>query len=144
MVDLAPDEIADEAQTLGATLAASAEGDFSLFESAEYEEADAVVHRFDVETCDFVEIPVTEVDFGFEVETLPTEPGRYSFEVTNVGEEFHVLAVARLRDEATGSAEEAFAAADDEAAFEQSFEVVGGVGVEPGQDDFQLYEFEVG
>ena len=143
-VDVAPAELAEEAPVLLTAIEAAAQGDFSVFEDPNFEAASSTVHTFDVEECGFQPIDIEAVDYGFEAPDLPTEPGRYSLELTNSGEEFHVLGLARLRDDRDGTAQEVFEAATDEAAFEAAFEQIGGIGVGPGDDEFQLVELTAG
>jgi hypothetical protein len=74
-----------------------------------------------------VEIEATEYMFHGD---LPTAAGRYSFVMTNGGEEPHIMVLARLEDGAT--LEEALASEGDEGVaeeFESGFAMPGGEGV---------------
>jgi hypothetical protein len=148
LLAIAPDELADEVQVLGEAFHAAADdGDFAVFESDETAEADASVHAFDLANCDFTPAPVTAVDYEFTGD-LPTEPGVYSLEAENTGEEAHLFVLARLRDGEEGSAEEVFQSIADspdaEAAFGEHFDELGGPFVTPGANDYALLDLEAG
>ncbi|MDQ3293964.1 MAG: hypothetical protein M3527_05900, partial [Actinomycetota bacterium] len=145
---VAPEEIAEELDTIVTAFQEIAEsGDFSAFEAPEITAANDTVHQYEIENCGFVPIDVVETDYAYEV-TLPTEPGRYSIDATNEGEEAHLALVARLKDGEAGTAEEAFgaagAAADPEAAFNEVFEEAIGPFSTPGGTDFNYVDLEAG
>ena len=113
-----PEEIAAEAETfVDAYVAAGDDVDPSIF--AEFGEELAVIEAFDAQHCGItseVEEPpdpavvsidpaatrvdVDATDFHFEFQP-PTAAGRYSFVMTNNGEEPHVMILAQLQPGAT-------------------------------------------
>lgn len=151
VVALAPEELAEAAEVFqDAFDRAADDGDFSGFETPELAEADATAHAFDLANCGLEAIDVTAADYRYTAD-LPSAPGRYSFEVTNEGDEPYLAVVARLHDGETGTAEEVFAeigAIEDpeqaEATFDERFDQVAATFVEPGGGDYQLYDLEAG
>ena len=114
----APEEIATEAKTfVDAYIAAGDEVSPSIF--AEYGEELGVIDAFQAENCgipieadeppdpemvsidpEATRVDVDATDFHFEFEP-PTAAGRYSFVMTNDGEEMHMLILAQMEPGAT-------------------------------------------
>ena len=127
--------------------AAATEGDFEAFESEDFGAADDEVHAFELENCEFERFDLTATDYAWDGE-LPTTAGRYSIDLSNDGEEGHVVVIGRLNDGVTGTAEEAFAAVseapDPESAFGESFTEVPGPFAVPGDSEYAYTDLEAG
>ncbi|MET0459331.1 MAG: hypothetical protein ABW195_08785 [Ilumatobacteraceae bacterium] len=136
----APEEIADAAKTFVDAYVAAGEDAMTVF--LEHEEELAVIEAFDAEHCGIVSeeeappdpevvtidpaatrVDVEGTDFHFEFEP-PTAAGRYSFVMTNDGEEPHMMILAQMEPGATF---DEVMASEGEEGLVQSFESIAAV-----------------
>jgi hypothetical protein len=134
----APPAIAEEAAAMAAAYGEGIDAAIAAFEDI----GDTIAEH-DIEACDVQPVAVEAADFTFDGE-FPTEAGRVSFQLTNTGQEPHVLVIGRLRDDAAGTAEEVFAGITDEAAFEAAFEDVTSAFAAPGEEGTGTAELDPG
>jgi hypothetical protein len=134
----APEEIAAEAKTfVDAYIAAGDDVDPSIF--AQYGDELAVIEAFDAEHCGIsreeeeppdpevvsidpaaTRVDIAATDFHFEVEP-PTTAGRYSFVMSNDGQEPHMMILAQMEP---GAALDEVMASEGEEGLVQSFESI--------------------
>jgi uncharacterized cupredoxin-like copper-binding protein len=116
--DLAPDEIAADVTTFVEVFEA-ADGDFTVvFTDPAAGAAAESLTAFEAEQCGFesdepeqdpsvtvldpdaTRVDLTATDYHFDGD-IPSEAGRYSFVMTNEGDEVHILILVHLEDDAT-------------------------------------------
>ena len=110
--ELAPDDLRPAVESLGAAFAAAGDDLGAVFSDPEASAALEQITEFEATTCalgtaqdasvneidpDATRIDVVASDYHFDAE-YPTEPGRYSFVITNEGVEPHLAILARLED----------------------------------------------
>lgn len=147
-VAAAPTEVTAAAHTLADTVAGVIDGgDPSVFDSPEFTTASDGAHSYDLANCGWQQVEVGLVDTAFQV-TLPSASGVYSFEGTNNGEQFHVIAIGRLRDGVEATAQEAWdavmSATDGEAEFGKHFDDVAGTAMAPGNSGHAVADLTPG
>lgn len=141
---LAPSEVTEEYAVLEAALGEVVDtGNPESYFTDEVTATEVGVHAHDLEQCDWAAVAVVAEDYAF-VADWPTAPGPVSFDVTNSGAEPHVLIVARKLDSVSGSALEAFQAAEREEDVATSFEFAASVFVAPGTSDYALADLAAG
>ena len=124
--ELAPEELRPEVETLGAAFAAAGEDLGAVFSDPEASAALEQITEFEATSCalgpvqdasvteldpDATRVDVVASDYHFDAD-YPTTPGRYSFAMTNEGDEPHLAILARLEDGV--SVEEAMASEGEE------------------------------
>jgi hypothetical protein len=121
----APDEIADEADTVVEAFIAAGDDPFAAFEAPGVEEAFEVIEPFDEEHCGIVvedgeedgdgeqdpsltepdesaaQVAVAATDYAFAFDPAAPAAGRTQFTMTNEGDERHVMYLFKLSDGAT-------------------------------------------
>jgi hypothetical protein len=148
-VAAAPTEVTAAAATFADTVAGViAGGDVGALEGDDMNAARATQHTYDLANCGWQRVDVTLVDTSFQL-TAPAAAGVYSFEGTNHGEQFHVIALGRLRDDAPeATAQEAWdavmASPDGETEFGTHFDSVAGAGIAPGTDGYAVADLTPG
>lgn len=112
----APDEVENDVATQ-ARLARQAlsTGDDSVFGSPEFTEADARVDQYMLDNCGYDQIETVASDYQFEGVPESIEGGTVAVTLTNEGEEIHEIALLRINDDVTLSAEELLALPEEEA-----------------------------
>lgn len=131
--EVAPAEVADDIDTLVASLEKVAEtGDFGAFEDPETEAASQRAHQFDLDNCGWNVADVTAVDYAFEGVKPSYPAGTTSFEFSNEGEELHEFIVLRKKDDTSESFEELLELPEEEA--RQKVDSVASTFGEPGEE----------
>lgn len=121
----APDEIADEANTVVDAFLAAGDDPFAAFEAPGVDEAFAVIEPFDAEHCGIdsngegegeegaqdpsltepdesaAQVAVAATDYAFAFDPAAPAAGRTQFTMTNEGDERHVMYLFKLADGAT-------------------------------------------
>jgi uncharacterized cupredoxin-like copper-binding protein len=115
---------------------------FAVFDSPEFMEAAAAVDEVTERECDFEELAMTAVDYGYE--DLPEERGQqiYRLAMVNEGEELHEAAILRVDDEDTEAStlvEQLEQLPDDQ--FEQQASFIGIAFAAPGEETSTYVEF---
>jgi len=143
VLDASPDSVRTDVETMLAAAEAAAEtGDGSAFQSPEFAAAETKWHAAGLEACGWAIERVTMTEYLFDGIPATMAPGITSFELSNDGGEFHVIAILRKND----GVDEDFAellAKPDGAGFEDMTEVASGF-VAPGQSGYALGELTPG
>ncbi|GAA2543491.1 hypothetical protein [Pseudonocardia hydrocarbonoxydans] len=132
--ETAPAEIKDSVDTLVETSTQSlSTGDFSGTESPAFAAAEDEVDATALADCGFEETSVTAVDFEFQglPDSLPA--GQSAVTLTNEGEDFHEIVLARINDDVTLPVADVLALPMEEAL--ASVQLVGIVFAAPGESD---------
>lgn len=142
ITDNAPEDLADTAATLDGTIQALLDGDAGPFN--EHATFELYIELLDgaVGECDYNEVEVELVDYGFHVpDTL--EAGTYAFTLTNSSEaEEHEMILMRKNDGVTLSAEELLELPEEEALSQAEPVAFGWAG--PGETGSALAELTAG
>lgn len=127
----APDEIADALTVLTTNARTVLDtGDFSVFETPEFEAAIVTSDTWIAENCEFAtRAEIVAAEYRYEGQTTAYPAGRAAFTVINEGMEAHELLVLRKNDGVELSIEELLALPEDEA--ETMTTYVGGAFVGP-------------
>ncbi len=109
---LAPAEVAGTYATALTALQATVDGDPSQLDAVQ--QAGGAIDEYNVDHCPWTKVPVTMEDYHFTglPDTLPA--GDYVFELTNTGNELHVMVVAARKPGVTASFDELLASPDGE------------------------------
>jgi hypothetical protein len=112
---LAPPEISGDVATAARITRQGFGGDMAAFESPELAPAEANIDRYMLDNCGFPQTEVTAVNFEFQdlPDSLPA--GMSAVTLTNEGEDLHEIAVLRINDDVTMSAEELLALPQEQA-----------------------------
>ena len=95
----APDELAEDAETLNQSIQALLEGDAESFGSDATFELYTSLQGGAVDACGYEEIAVTGVDYAYEGAPDTIEAGTVAFRFTNAAaEEDHMMAIIRKKD----------------------------------------------
>jgi uncharacterized cupredoxin-like copper-binding protein len=116
-----------------------------IFGSAEFEAAESAYDAVVNPLCDYGEMNVTAVDYGFEGIDETVAPGPVSVTLQNDGEELHEFIVVRASDEDTdleALVDEIAALSDEEFEQQTEFQFVGAAFAEQGDSDESLMVFE--
>jgi hypothetical protein len=144
VVASAPEELATPIGIRADAFAAvRASGDPDQFFTDEVTAADDAVHAYDLEHCGWQQAEITAEDYRYAGD-FPTRTGTVSFELTNTGEEPHLLLVARKKADVEGRALDVFNALDSEDELPASFDMVASVFIGPGEDAWALADLEPG
>ena len=92
---------ADIATLIKAVDDAAATGDSGVFETPEYEAAEAKTHAFDLDNCGWTQSDVTMADYSFQGIEDTYEAGAVSFDLSNEGKELHELILVKKNDGVT-------------------------------------------
>ena len=139
----APEELADEYEILDANLTTLEEtGDFMVFQSPEFLEADQTIHEFDVENCGWERVDVEGQEYAFLGVPATVPAGPASFELDNTGKEVHELALLRFNDGVTDTHQEVLALPEEQA-FEKLTFISQGMAA-PGEQGYALADLEAG
>jgi hypothetical protein len=144
VVASAPEELAAPVGIRADAFAAvRASGDPDQFFTDEVAAADDAVHAYDLEHCGWQQTEITASDYRYAGD-FPTTAGTVSFGLTNIGEEPHLLLVARKKVDVDGRALDVFNALDGEEELPASFDMVASVFVAPGEDARVVADLEPG
>ncbi|MDQ3988636.1 MAG: hypothetical protein M3291_05480 [Actinomycetota bacterium] len=111
----APDEVKNDVATQARlSRQALSTGDDSVFQSPEFTEADARVDRYMLDNCGYDRIETVASDYQFEGVPESVEGGPVAVTLKNEGEEIHEIALLRINDDVTLSAEELLALPQEE------------------------------
>lgn len=140
----APDEIADEVETLlTGVRAAIEEGDESITETPDFFEADATIDAYVFENCELDgNEEIVAVDYDYENVPERVAPGQIGIRMVNQGEEVHEAVVLRINDDVDLSVEELLELPEEEA--EQSTEFRGVAFALPGEEASAVIDLEEG
>ena len=143
ITDEAPEELADDANELNATIQALTEGDAEAFNSdATFEQYTAFVDGA-IGECDFDTTDVTAVDYSYEGVPETIEAGTVAFTFTNEAEsEDHMMAIIKKKDGVDLTFEELLDLPEDEA--ESSTEFKGEAFAPAGESSSTLAELDAG
>jgi hypothetical protein len=112
----APEEVQDDVATQSRLARQGfSSGDPSVFESPEFTEADARVDRYMLDNCGYDQIETVASDYQFEGVPESVAGGPVAVTLKNEGEEIHEIALLRINDDVTLSAEELLAMPEEEA-----------------------------
>jgi hypothetical protein len=131
----APDELAESAEVVVAAATQAAGGDFSGFDSPDFQVAVGEVDNWVFEQCAFDErLDVQAVDWAFGDIPLEIAAGSVAFRLSNLGDELHEMAIVRVAEGTTETLQELepLLAMQDPAAMEK-IEFVAGA-FSPGPD----------
>ncbi len=143
VLEVAPDEIADDVNVMSAAVDQLGETEADPFEEPAVAAADQRVHAFNLANCGWQPVSLTATDYHFDG-SLPTRAGATSFDVINDGDEFHLAILGRKLDSVSASAQEAFAAIESEEQFADSFEMVATAAVPPGESEYFVADLTPG
>lgn len=131
----APDELAESAEVVVAAATLAASGDFSGFDSPDFQVAVGEVDNWVFDQCPFDgRIDVQAVDWAFGDIPLEISAGSVAFRLSNLGDELHEMAIVRVAEGTTETLQELepLLAVQDPAAMEK-IEFVAGA-FSPGPD----------
>ncbi|MGB5756553.1 MAG: hypothetical protein WBM50_06535 [Acidimicrobiales bacterium] len=133
---------ADVEVMVSSARAAADSGDLSGFQAPEFAAAEANWHAAGVADCDWAvfDVQLLEYEFSGLPDTVPA--GVASFELTNTGQEFHVLAILRRNDGVTATFDELLALPDGEGF--ASLTDAGSGFAAPGQTGYALADLTPG
>ena len=142
LVAEAPEDLADDIETVDAAVQDLTEGDATAFNADESFEAFSSFLSGSIEACEFEAVDVTGVEYAFEgvPETLPA--GTVAFNFSNGGEEPHEMLIFRKADGVTESFDEIFAGSEEES--EGKIEFSGATFAEPGGESSTLTDLAAG
>jgi len=143
MAASAPSSIKPLVTAVAPVVATAAEsGDVSVFEAPEFTSALNELHAASLEGCEWAttDVEMKEYHFMGLPDSLPS--GVMSFELTNTGNEPHVIEIVRKNDGVTESFEELLALSQEEA-FAKVTSVGSGFAA-PGESSYVLVDFAPG
>lgn len=88
---------------------------FEVTGSEEFAANSEVVSQYLVDECDFGDVAVSAVDYGYAAELDDLEPGRTIFEFSNDGSEMHEMVMVRINDDTSETIEELLELPEEEA-----------------------------
>jgi hypothetical protein len=134
---IAPDEVKDlHAKRMELLQTAAQEGDGEAIQQADQ----PGIHDFDKANCGWTRIDVEAAEYHFTGLPETMKAGVYDFELKNVGQEFHVLAIVARKPGVTASFDELLADPDAES---KVVDVVG-TGADPGETGSAVGRLEPG
>jgi len=138
----APGEVAANAAGLTEVLASAAESGTDPAEDPAFGENISPIDEYVVNECGYEIVEVGAVEYAFEdlPETVPA--GVTGLVLNNDGAEPHEMIVFRVNDGVTGSAEELFAAPEDQ--IQQNLTFAGAAVAQPGASGVTFPELEPG
>jgi hypothetical protein len=140
---VAPEEIAADLDVLSAAIDQIGVVEGDPFADPEVVAAEQRVHAFDAANCGWQQVSLTAIDYHFTGE-LPTTTGATNFDIVNEGDEFHVAILGRKLDTIPLTAEEAFAASENDEQFAEGFEFLGEAEVPPGSSGYLVVDLTPG
>jgi len=141
--DSAPEEISDDVTALtGQIREVLSTGDDSLFESAEFTDADAAIDEYMLAECGYEQLEATGVDYEYEGLPDTIQSGVVAITFHNEGEESHEIGLARINDDVTMSVEELLQLPEGEADTMITF--AGAAFAEPGASDTTFLRLDPG
>ena len=140
----APEEIRGEINTLADAVKKVQEtGDFeSAFDNPETDRASDRAHEFDLENCGWGRVDVTAVNYEFRGIPETLNAGATSFELKNEGSEPHEIALFRINDDVSESAEELLELPEEEAMKRYTF--AAATFADPGEEEYALAQLKEG
>jgi len=139
----APEEISGDVTTLtGQIREVLSTGDDSLFESAEFTDADAAIDEYMLAECGYEQLEATGVDYEYEGLPDTIQSGVVAITFHNEGEESHEIGLARVNDDVTMSVEELLQLPEGEA--DTMIQFAGAAFAEPGESDTTFLRLDPG
>jgi hypothetical protein len=115
VVATAPDEIKDEIAVLNQGVSdLERTGDFQVFETPQFVEADEAVDEYTIENCGWKEVNITATEYAFGGVAPEIEAGVTSFEFSNEGAEHHEMVIHRKNDGVTETFDQLLALSRDQ------------------------------
>jgi hypothetical protein len=143
LADDAPDGLAETADELNAAVAALQDGDATAFNADSTFETYTEFVNGAVGECDFEQVEVDMVDYGYEGIPETIDAGTYAFALTNSSDaEPHELAMVRKNDGVTQPIEEILELPEEEAM--SMVEFIGAGFAPPGGEGSALVELTPG
>jgi len=141
--ETAPEAVSADVTTLtDATTQGLSTGDFSASENPEFAAAEDSVDEAMLAECGFAQTSVTAVNFEYQGLPDSLTAGESAIMLTNEGDQLHEIAIARINDGVTMSAEEILALPMEQAL--GSVQLVGIVFAAPGETDSSFIDAAAG
>lgn len=143
IVASAPEEIEDEIAVLNEGVTKLEEtGDFEVFETEEFKEADEVVDDYTIENCGWKRVDVTATDYAFSGVPPEIEAGVTAFEFINNGTEHHEMVIHRKNDGVTETFDQLLALPQEQA--EQKVSFFGYADAQPNEEGHAVADLKPG
>jgi hypothetical protein len=138
----APDEIADDLETIDSALRSGLETGEDVASDPEFMEADRNINEYVGDNCGFEVYDISGVEYAFENVPDSIEAGIAGFNLVNEGNEVHELVLFRIDDDVDLTIEELLELPEDES--QEMVEFMDAAFAEPGASDMFFRDLRPG